>query len=738
MSKLVTKRDGRQEPFDFNKVKKALDSAFQSVRNQNCPKRVLVYAEFLTESLDSVEKIQDAVEFALMEKHCYDVAKAYIKYRAEHDEMRFIKDRLSYIDNYVSSTENAATSSETDANANVSIKNVANLDGEVYKTVNRKLQRYRLTKKLEEMYPEVASQYVKDLESHIIYSHDEASSPAVKNYCEAVSLYPLLCEGTKGMDGLGTTAPKNLSSFCGQLVNLTFLLSAQCKGAVAFGEFFNFLDYFCAKDFGKDYHIHADDGTLASYLPTRTIKEAIHQAYQQIVYGWNQPAGNRSYQSPFTNISYYDSNYWHALFDEFRFPDGSKPEWERVDWLQRDFIHWFNEERNKTLLTFPVESVALLSDGKDIVDKEYKLLVAEMYSLGHSFFTYISDNPNALASCCRLRNEIAENVFSFTNGLTGVQTGSANVITLNLNRIVQNWCRSTQVAEWDDYTQETWIQATGELKKSFENSLKGYLTKILERVYKYHIAYKTLLYETEKNGMLNASTAGYIKMNKLFSTIGINGLNEAAEFLGLTCNYNKEYKEFCRLITGTISEQNKLHSTPLFRFNTELVPAEGLSSKNYNWDKNDGYWVPKNRVLYNSYFYLAEDDSISILDKFKLHGKEFTELLDGGVGLHCNLDEYLGEVQYLDLIDVAVANGTSYFTFNGPLYQCDNEACGFIGRRRVTECPKCHGKSLTWWTRVIGFLRPIKFFDKYRYIEAVGDKNKGVKGRYYSTKKDLY
>lgn len=712
----VKKRNGAIEGFSWDKIKAAVEKAF-AAQGRKVPAKVMKYIKTSVKSrmedtdvLD-IEDIQDDVIKSILMSGEWDIALAYAAYREKHKELRFIKERVDWIDQYMESSENAATSSETDANANVSIKNVANIDGEVYKTINRRIQRYRMTKKLKQLYPEVADQYEKDLDTHIIYVHDEASSPAVKNYCEAVSLYPLLVDGTKGMDGLGTTAPKNLSSFCGQLVNLTFLLSAQCKGAVAFGEFFNFLDYFCAKDFGPEYHKDADI-EVASISPERTVRQAIHQAYQQIVYGWNQPAGNRSYQSPFTNISYYDKEYWHALFQDFYFPDGTQPSWERVNWLQKDFMQWFNEERTKTLLTFPVETVALLSNGEDIVDKEWKDFTAEMYSKGHSFFTYISDNPNALASCCRLRNEIAENVFSFTNGLTGVQTGSANVITLNLNRIVQQWYWSTRKESKllglrpKEFPNEGWME-----------SLKQYIINILERVYKYHIAYKTLLYEVEDAGMLNASTAGYINMHKLFSTIGINGLNEAAEFLGIKCNYNKEYKEFCNLITGTISEQNKKHSTKQFQFNTELVPAEGLSSKNYNWDKKDGYWVPEDRNLYNSYFYIASDPNTSVLDKFRLHGKEFTGLLDGGVGLHCNLEEHLSKEQYLKLIDFAIANGTSYFTFNIPNSECDD--CHYICKAPIKECPKCGSTKITWWTRVIGFLRPIKFFDKERYKEAL-------------------
>lgn len=368
--------------------------------------------------------------------------------------------------------------------------------------------------------------------------------------------------------------------------------------------------------------------------------------------------------------------------------------------------------------------MALLTDGKDVIDKEYKDFTAEMYAEGHSFFTYLSDSPNALASCCRLRNEIDSNTFSFTNGLTGVQTGSASVITLNLNRIIQDFFidfipSSTQAVSPKEKVKSRWDNSKKFYQSSyseFRENFKKYLISILERVYKYHIAYKTLLYEAEEKGMLTASTAGYISMRKLYCTIGINGINEAAEFLGLSCSYNEGYREFCDLINGTISEENRKHSTPLFRFNLEYVPAEGLSSKNYNWDKEDGYKVPSDRNLYNSYFYLAGDPNTSVLDRFRLHGRAFTSKLSGGVGLHCNLEDHLSKEQYLKLIDFAIQEGTSYFTFNVPNCQCDK--CNHIEKHHFDVCPKCGSNDVTDWTRVIGFLRPVKKFDKYRRWEA--------------------
>ena len=573
----VVKRDGSIVDFNSGKIVQAIGNAFDS-SGEHCIDTVNdLYSQIMSElhklkkeEYYSVEDIQDVVENVLMKKGYYKTAKLFIKYREQHKENRLLGERLSYMTSYIDSSNNAASSSEEDSNANVTIKNVANLNSEVYKNLNRRLQRMWMKNKLKELYPDsdIYKQYEKDLNHHIIYSHDEASFSVPTNYCEAVTLYPLLLEGTSTMDCLKTVPPKNLNSFCGQLVNLTFLLAAQCKGAVAFGEFFNFLDYFCVKEWGENYTEILDEIVYSDICNSKkTVKQVILQAFQNIVYSWNQPAGNRGFQSPFINISYYDSNYWKALFEDFCFPDGSKPKWERVDVLQKLFMKWFNAERKKTLMTFPVETMALLTDGKDVIDKDYKNFTAEMWSEGHSFFLYLSDNPDGLSSCCRLKNKIGENEFSFTNGLSGVKTGSCNVITLNLNRIIQDWAKQpAKSLEENNNILDKTVNMPG------LTGFKEYLIDILERVYKYHIAYKTLLYEEEEKGMLTASKAGYISMKDLFSTIGINGINEAAEFIGLKCSYNNDYKDFCRLITGTISEQNKLHSTPLFKFNQEFVP----------------------------------------------------------------------------------------------------------------------------------------------------------------------
>lgn len=509
----------------------------------------------------------------MFEKY-FDVAKAYILYRTKHEESRFIKERIDYMNKYSESTDNAASSSETDANANVTQKNVANLESEVYKTTNRIIQRQRMKDKLNELYPEVAKQYEKDLNHHIIYTHDEASTPVLKQYCMAVSLFPLMTEGVGNIDGVTPGPPNDLLSFSGQITNLAFLLSSQCKGAVAFGEYFIALNYYVRMEYGNDWFTKLDYPTTSEYCKIpRTIYDGIVKAFKQFVWGVNQPAQNRAYQSPFTNISYYDKTYFEALFKDFYYPDGTQPSWMEIDTLQRMFMKWFNKLRLQQIVAFPVETFAMVHDGNDIVDKDYKDLCAEMYTEGHSFFTYISDSADSLASCCRLRNELTENTFNPTSGLTGVMTGSCNVITLNVNRIIQDWAWNSDIYD------------SGTYKKIYESEIKDYLIKILERVYKYHIAYKTMLYDLEDKGMFAASNGGYIHISKLYSTIGINGLNEAAEFLGLEVSNNPEYIEFLQLILGTIKEQNKVHAINNkkrpFLFNSEVVPAEGLGGKNY-------------------------------------------------------------------------------------------------------------------------------------------------------------
>lgn len=679
---LVIKRDKKVEPFDVNKIDAAITKAFNAV-NEPIDSDILqdIKDELYINNIVSVEELQDQLEKALMACDYYDVAKAFILYRRKRAESRALNEKKQFIKDYAKA-KNAATGSKYDANANVTEKNIVTLNGELFKGDVIKVNRAILTDKIRELYgEELAKEYIRMLEQHLLYKHDETS---IMPYCVAITMYPFLLEGLQPIGGL-SARPKNLDSFCGMFVNLVFAISSQFAGAVATGEFLMYFDYFARKEWGDDYWKRPEEMVDKH----RNIDKTLEQKFQQIVYSINQPAAARNFQSVFWNISYFDKNYFEGIFGEFYFPDGTQPQWESLSWLQKKFAKWFNEERTKCILTFPVETMALLTNGEDVVDEEYADFTAEMYSKGHSFFTYMSDSPDSLSSCCRLRNEVTDNQFSYSLGAGGIATGSKSVMTLNINRLVQD-------AVNNGY------------------DMIEYLRENVKKVHKFQTAYNELLKNYLKDGLLTVYTAGFIDMKKQYLTIGVNGVIEAAEFLGIPVNDNPTYREFMQSILKTISDENRKARTKELMFNTEFVPAENLGVKHANWDRKAGYVVP--RDCYNSYFYAVEDTSLTVLDKFKLHGKEYVQYLDGGSALHMNLDEHLSKEQYRNLLRVAAVNGTNYFTFNIPNTICND--CGHIDKRYLKECPKCGSKNVDYATRVIGYLKRISNFSQARQEEA--------------------
>lgn len=703
----VIKRNGSKEEFSTEKIKSAMLKAFQACNfplSEKDKKDVSVFLDNIEKEAHediSVEDIQNKVEKYLC-KRWFPVGKVYMLYRKKHTEARIIKDKVQYIHKYNASESSATNLSNTDDNANTINKNAATLEGELYKDTSRLVQRSQMKELLAEINSPYRDQYIKDLEHHIFYQHDE-SCPILKPYCSAYTLYPLLVDGTTNVDGTKNHAPHHLSSFCGQFQNLVFLLSAQKKGAGAYGEFFNFFSYFCEKEWGKEYYKKEDVIITNEHcLEQKTIGQTIDQFFQSITHYINQPAGNRGYQSPFTNFNVFDSYYWHTMFDDFYFPDGSKSNWNAVNWLQKRYIRWLNKERTETILTFPVVTVCCLTNDNDALDKEYKDFITTQWAEGDSLFAYLSKNADSISSCCRLRNEVTDNTFSSTTGLTGVQTGSCNVMTLNLNRIIQDCNRSYGIKQHGGWRENT----------SF---IKDYLENILLRVYDYQRAYKTGLYKMDAHGMFPQTKAGYINFDRLYCTIGVNGLNEAARFLGLTVSNNKEYLDFASWVLNVIKQYNKQHSSKKFMFNLELVPAESLGVKNYNWDKQDGYWVPSDKNLYNSYIYDAHDNT-SILDKIAMQGGRIAQSIDGGQASHINLEDNLSKEQYTKLLEYAIKVGNNYITFNVPQTQCDD--CKFIAKHPFHVCPKCGSHNTTLWTRVIGYLKPLKSWSESRQWEG--------------------
>lgn len=433
IGKNVTKRNGAREPYAPSKIKKSVQSAFNA-SHKDIPEEELNVIESSVSTYDgiNVEDIQNQVETILMREGFYDVAKNYILYRQRHEADRDIAKRVEFLTEYCNAS-NAATGSKYDANANVEKKNVATLIGELPKEMFIRINRRILTDRIKKKYgKELADKYLDLLNNHFIYKNDETS---LANYCASITMYPWLNNGTKSIGG-NSTAPTNLRSFCGGFINMVFMVSSMLSGACATPEFLMYMNYFIGLEYGQDYYKHADKIVDLS-KKQRSIDKVITDCFEQICYSINQPTGARNFQSVFWNIAYYDRYYFESLFGNFYFPDGSKPDWDSLNWLQKRFMKWFNAERTKSVLTFPVETMALLSENGDIKDKEYADFTAEMYAEGHSFFTYVSDNADSLSSCCFDGDEVIQikqnGIMSFISVKDFVNSVSSDIDNMGVN-----------------------------------------------------------------------------------------------------------------------------------------------------------------------------------------------------------------------------------------------------------------------------------------------------------------
>ena len=719
----VRKTNGSVEEFDKDKLMRGIREAYRTA-GEKCPEEVVVSVVdnlYIYDKISSREIRRQVVE-SLMSIN-KKVALAYIE---KFDQGLDLRKKRDFIRDYIKAS-NAATGSKFDANANVTRKNIVTLGQELYKENNIKQNRYIMKDKIKAMYGrKLADQYIEDLESHVLYKHDESGTPGYP-YCVAITMYPFLESGLKELGGV-SIAPTDLKSFCGEFINLVYSVSSQFMGAVATPEFLMYFDYFVRKDYGDDYLSRLDE-VVENNLKKRTLVKVIDNYFQQVVHSMNMPAGNRGYQTVFWNIGYFDEPYFRGVFGDFRFPDGSAPKWETLSWIQKHFMNWFNEERNNYILTFPVETMALLTDGgDDFADKEYADFTAEMWAKGHSFFCYISNSPDSLSSCCRLRNSLTDldtsdadhnhTTHQYSMGTASVATGSKSVMTINLNRIIQIAARK-YFKEALNVELPAGKPVPADLKYDRAELYKvidAEISEMTQKVHKYQNAFNEIIKDFLAADMLDVYKAGFIDMRKQYLTVGVNGLTDAAEFLGLTISPNDDYKEFVNTILETINVANRKDRTRDAMFNTEFVPGENLSGKNYKWDAKDGFFVSPKHNMYSSYFYNPEDESLSMIDKFKMHGEDYVKYLDGGSALHMNIAEHLTQDQYRQLLKVAAHYGTNYFTFNCRNTVCNE--CGYISKDTLHECPKCGSRNLDYLTRVIGYLKRVSSFSEMRQEEA--------------------
>lgn len=575
-----------------------------------------------------------------------------------------INNKLDFINHYIQS-DNAATGSKFNSNANVTEKNITTLQGALYEDFGIQLHRKTTYDKIVELFDkETAAHYLKDLEEHRIYVHDETSS--LMPYCASVSIFPMVTEGIKSLGGM-SNAPKNIFSFIDQLCSTIYLVSAQIAGAVGVPEALVYADYYFRKSFGDDYH----------------SDKLTQQLLQGLIYKLNEPSGARSYQSPFTNFLIYDKYYFDAVFGEMVYPDFSQPNWHSVNKLQKLFVETLDKERDNGIITFPVVTFSMLTENGKPKDKEYHDYAAEQLSKGNSFFIYLSEHADSIASCCRLANKTDFKEFSNSSGVGGVKVGSIGVITIDFNRLYQTMSESE-------------------------------IQEQIKRVHKYLIARRAFIEDLDDKGMIPIYKSGYIETNKLFSTVGIGGLVEAAEYFGHTPIHKDEgYMSFMEKALCMIDKLNSEAQVKYnIKFNAEQTPLESAGAKLAKWAKEDNLKV--NRDVYTSYMYVPSDNT-NFMDKLIAHGARLTSKTSGGSAAHINLEDLLTKEQYFAIIEASAQLGVPYFCFNTKMTICND--CKHISRTTDRYCKKCGSSDTSGATRVVGYLKKIDNFSAARQKE---------------------
>ena len=557
-----------------------------------------------------------------------------------------------------------------DANANVNEgRSFGNFIGELIKSPLKLLGYHDLHKKLSEIYgQDKADAILKAIFEGDIYFHD--STAIHIPYCWAYSSAFLLDQGN-WWGQLQSLPPRHAKSFIDQVKEVTIEIAQQIAGAVAIADLFVCYSYFVQKE--------------KMDLTNPVVRKEIENDFQSLVHTLNKKL-RPSHQSPFTNVSIFDRANLEALFGEMRFPNGSTPNFDIVEEVQKIFCDWFSKGDPLSGLPyrFPVVTLNLKADeNHNIIDQKALEYYSKINLEKGCFNIYISSG-NKIASCCRLVNDFdLAGCDSFGNG--GVSLGSHRVVTINMARI-------------------------GHKAKNLE-MIWPLLKEQLDQARDALIAHRKMLEEKIKGGFLPFFNLGIMSMSRLFSTFGINGIYECLEEVGISIlneDGQKIAQELLEKIRIYASECTKTCGTP---FNIEQVPAESLAIK---FAEKDRLLVDSDYEIYSNQFVPLWVDC-DIVDRIKIDGN-FSKVLTGGGISHLNIGEKLTSPNQMRcLIEYAVKCGCEHFAINYNFCCCENKHITISGPSQ--NCPICGAKIVEQYTRIIGYWTPVSAWNKGRRSE---------------------
>lgn len=670
MIKSVIKRNGTTVDYDITKIENAITKAMLSLgygNIQDVKKMAKITELYLTEkytdTIPTVENIQDMVETVLMKNGYEDVAKAYIIYRKEHEKIRNISTTL--ID-YKETVDKYLKLADWRVKENSTV--TYSVGGLILSNSGAITANYWLS----DVYDKEIADAHKNADIHI---HDLSM---LTGYCAGWSLKQLITEGLGGIKGkIASTPASHLSTLCNQMVNFLGIMQNEWAGAQAFSSFDTYLAPFVKAD-------------------NLTYKE-VKQCIQSFVYGVNTPS-RWGTQAPFTNITLdwvvpQDLAELNCIVggkeQNFKYKDCVK----EMEMVNKAFIEIMIEgDANGRGFQYPIPTYSITRDF-DWSDTENNRLLFEMTTkYGTPYFSnYINSDmePSDVRSmCCRLRLDLRE-LRKKSGGYFGAgeSTGSVGVVTINMPRIAYN-----------SKTQEEFFERLDNMMDISARSLKikrDVITKLMEAgLYPY--------------------TKRYLgTFNNHFSTIGLVGMNEAC----LNANWiredltHKKAQDFTKLVLNHMRDRLSDYQEKYGDlYNLEATPAESTS---YRLAKHDKERYPDiitaskdaNVPYYTNSSHLPVGYTADIFEALDIQD-ELQTLYTSGTVFHAFLGEKLENWKTtMNLVRKIAENyKLPYYTISPTYSVCKDH--GYIAGEHFT-CPECGGKTEVY-SRITGYYRPVQ------------------------------
>ena len=667
----VVKRDGKVVDFNLSKIAIAITKAFDGLDKQYTPdiidllalKVTADYEGKIRDGLIGVESIQDSVEDVLVQAGYADVAKAYILYRKQRENIRNMEgtmlDYKKLVNSYVKSTDWRVKENSTVTYS---------VGGLILSNSGAITANYWLS--------EIYDQEIADAhKSGDIHLHDLSM---LTGYCAGWSLRQLIKEGLGGIPGKITSSPaRHLSTLCNQMVNFLGIMQNEWAGAQAFSSFDTYLAPFVKID----------------SLSYKEVKQCI----QCFVYGVNTPS-RWGTQAPFSNVTLdwtvpADMADQHCLIGgeevDFCYKD-CKPE---MDMVNRAFIEIMIEgDANGRGFQYPIPTYSITKDFDWSETENNKLLFEMTAKYGTPYFSnYINSDmePSDVRSmCCRLRLDLRE-LRKKSGGFfgSGESTGSIGVVTINLPRIAYLAKDESDFYKHLDHMMDISARSL--------DTKRTVITKLLdEGLYPY--------------------TRRYLgTFDNHFSTIGLIGMNEAclnAKWLGVSIGDPKA-QAFSKNVLNHMREKLSDYQEEYGAlFNLEATPAE---STTYRLAKHDIERYPDiitaaepgGAPYYTNSSHLPVGYTDDIFEALAIQD-ELQTLYTSGTVFHAFLGEKLPDWQSAAMLVHKIAENyrLPYYTISPTYSVCKNH--GYI-TGEVHTCPDC-GEETEVYSRITGYYRPVK------------------------------